>query len=163
MASLAVWRFDTADGADRAAVILLGLGASGAIVPRDAATVTWDAGKSKPRTRELFPDAADPGALDSGFWGLLFGLVFFVPLLGAAIGAATGAMAGSLTDVGIDDGFINRLRDQLTPGTSALFLLASGADLERVHDALAGDPHGDLLQADLSPAQESALREIFGQ
>ena len=61
--------------------------------------------------------------MGGSFWGLLFGLIFFVPLLGAAIGAATGALAGSLTDVGIDDAFINKVRDQVTPGTSALFVL----------------------------------------
>ena len=162
MATLTAWRFDTVDGADRAAAVLLDLGDSGALASRDAATVAWDTGKRKPRTRELYPDPAVAGALGSGFWGLLFGLVFFVPLLGAAMGAATGATAGSLADVGIDDGFINRLRDQVTPGTSALVLLASGEELERVHDALAGDPHADLIQTDLTPAQESALREIFG-
>lgn len=162
MPALTVWRFDTTDGAERAAAILLDLGDPGDPVLLDAATVVWEPGKSKPRTRELVPDATGHGALGGGFWGLLFGLVFFVPLLGAAIGAASGAVAGSLTDVGIDDGFINRLRDQVTPGTSALFLLTSDAVLERVHDAFADGPRGDLIQTDLTPEQESALREIFG-
>ena len=158
---LTVWRFDTTDGAERAAAVLRELGDRGTVAPRDAAIVVWEPGKRKPRTHELFPDGGHD-ALGSGFWGLFFGLVFFVPLLGAAIGAPTGAMAGSLTDVGIDDGFINRLRDQVIPGTSALFLLGSTADLERVHDALGGGPRGDLIHTDLSPEQESALREIYG-
>jgi uncharacterized membrane protein len=162
VATLSAWRFDSTDGADRAADILIGLAERDDIVLLDAATVVWEAGKRKPRTRELFPDATGHGALGGGFWGLLFGLVFFVPLLGAAIGAATGAMAGSLTDVGIDDGFINRVRDQVTPGTSALFLLTSDAVVERVHDAFVDGPKGDLIHTDLSAEQESALREIFG-
>ena len=49
---------------------------------------------------------AGAGALAGSFWGLLFGLIFFVPILGLAIGA--GAVGGGLTDVGIDDDFINQ-------------------------------------------------------
>ena len=162
MATLTVWRFDTTDGADRAAGVLLDLVDRDDIAPLDAATVVWERGKSRPRTRELFPDAAGHGALGGGFWGLLFGLVFFVPLLGAAIGAATGTITGSLTDVGIDDGFINQLRDRVTPGTSALFLLGSEAIVERVHETFAAGPHGDIIHTDLTPEQEAALREIFG-
>ena len=166
MATFTAWRFDTTDGADRAAAVLLDLVDRDDLALPDAATVVWERGQGKPRTRRLFPDATGPGALGGGFWGLLFGLVFFVPLLGAAIGAATGAAtgpaAGPLTDVGIDDGFINRLRDQVTPGTSALFLLGSDAVLERAHDAFAGGPHGDAIHTDLTPEQEAALREVFG-
>jgi uncharacterized membrane protein len=61
--------------------------------------------------------------LDGAFWGLLFGLIFFVPLFGAAIGGATGALVGSITDVGISDDFIKCVRDEVTPGTSALLRL----------------------------------------
>ena len=161
MATLTVWRFDTTDGADRAADILLDLADAEVLVLVDAATVAWEPGKRKPHTRQLFP-ATKERALSGGFWGLLFGLIFFVPLLGAAIGAATGAVTGSLTDVGIDDGFINRVRDQVTPGTSALFLLTSDAMVERVQDAFADGPKGELIRTDLSPDQEAALREIFG-
>ena len=57
---------------------------------------------------------------------MLFGLIFFVPLLGAAIGAGIGALAGSMTDVGISDDFINSVKQRVTPGTSALFVLSSG-------------------------------------
>ena len=57
--------------------------------------------------------------------GLLFGLLFFIPILGLAVGAATGAIAGSMSDVGIDDKFIKSVGASITPGTSALFLLAT--------------------------------------
>lgn len=159
---MTVWRYDTTEGADRAAELLLDFADADDVGLLDAATVVWEVGKRKPRTRLLFPDASGHGALSGGFWGLVFGLIFYVPLLGAAIGAATGAIAGSLTDVGIDDGFVNRVRDQVIPGTSALFLFSSDAVLERVHDTLAGGPEGHFIHADLSPEQESALREIFG-
>ena len=81
------------------------------------------------------------GALGGAFWGMLFGLIFFVPLLGMAIGAGMGALTGSMTDVGIDDAFIRRMRDEIQPGTSALFLLTSGAVVDKVQDGLRGPGH----------------------
>jgi uncharacterized membrane protein len=152
MATLAVWQYDTADGAGRAATSLELLADDDAPVLQDAALVEWQAGARKPRTRQL-EDSPATGALDVGFWGLLFGLIFYVPLLGAAIGAATGALAGALADIGIDDHFINRVRDRVTPGTSALFLLTSGGLADRGAAA--------LITAELDRDQEAALRAVF--
>lgn len=160
MATLTVWRFDTPDGAEVASRILEKLAKDDALLLHDAAVVEWQPGKRKPTTRQLTPTAAT-GALGGGFWGLLFGLIFFVPLIGAAIGAATGALAGALADVGIDDHFINRVRDQVTPGTSALFVLSSSAVVDQIHAAFASGPRAELIFTDLDPAQESALREVF--
>jgi uncharacterized membrane protein len=160
MATLTVWTYDTPDGAERAEKKLIDLTRQNIITVRDAATVSWEEGDKKPKTRQLTATTAS-GALGGSFWGLLFGLVFFVPLLGAAIGAATGALTGSLTDVGIDDTFINRVRDQVTPGTSALFLLTSAAVMDQVRDAFADDELGELIFTNLSNDQEAALREVF--
>ena len=146
MATLTVWKFDTAEGAEGAVRTLEELSKAELITIHDAATVTWEAGKKKPKTRQL-RNLAGAGALGGAFWGLLFGLIFFVPLLGAAIGAATGALSGSLADVGIDDSFINRVRDQITPGTSALFVMTlrrrdgQGARRVRGTPALRADLH----------------------
>ena len=117
-------------------------------------------GAKKPKTKQL-ASTTGAGALGGSFWGLLFGLIFFVPLLGAAIGAATGALAGSLTDVGIDDSFINRVRDQVTPGTSALFLMSSDAVMDKLRDEFQGEERGELIFTNLSNDQESALRAVF--
>ena len=93
---------------------------------------------------------------------MLFGLLFFIPLLGMAIGAAMGALAGSLSDVGIDDDFIKRTREEITPGTSALFLMSSGAVQDKVRDAFRGQ-HAELVTTNLSDDQERALREVFAE
>jgi uncharacterized membrane protein len=149
VATLTVWQFGTADGASRAANLL---------DPRsidDAALVEWPAGDRRPRTRQL-----SDGGLGSGFWGLLLGLVFFVPLLGAAMGATTGTLAGALSDVGIDDRFINRVRDRVTPGTSALFLITD--DAGALHEALVEGPRPEVIATDLDADQEAALRAVFG-
>ena len=124
---------------------------------RDAAVVSWEEGKSKPKTRQLH-DAKMGGALGGGFWGLLFGMIFFVPLLGLAIGAAAGALAGSLTDVGISDSFIKQVRDKVTPGTSALFLLSSDAVFDRISGEFAdterrADQHQHVAGAGVAAAR----------
>ena len=159
MATLTVWRFDDAAGAEQALGTLRQLVGQELITVHDAATVTWEEGKKKPKTRQV-NDLAAAGALGGTFWGLLFGMLFFVPLLGAAVGAAVGATSGMLQDVGIDDGFINRVREQVTPGTSALFLLSSDAVQDRVREAFAGQ-RPQLMHTNLSEEQESQLRAAF--
>jgi uncharacterized membrane protein len=66
-----------------------------------------------------------------------------------------------LTDVGIDDGFINKVRDQITPGTSALFLMTSDAVVDKLKDAFKQHEPSDLIFTNLSDEQESALRQVF--
>jgi uncharacterized membrane protein len=161
MATLTVWKFPTADAAEEAVRTLEQLQSQELIKVHDAAVVSWPADKKKPRTRQLH-NMAGAGALGGAFWGLLFGLIFFVPLFGLAIGAAAGAIGGSFADVGIDDDFIKRIREQVTPGTSALFALTSGAVVDRVHGAFAG-LKAELLETNLSEEDEAKLREVFAE
>ncbi|MEU4667731.1 DUF1269 domain-containing protein [Amycolatopsis sp. NPDC023774] len=161
MTTLTVWKFDSPDGADNAADTLRSLAKQELISIHDAATVSWKPDAKKPKTRQLRNLTAG-GAMSGMFWGMLFGLIFLVPLIGAAIGAATGALAGSLTDVGIDDDFIKSVRDKITPGTSALFLMSSDAVVDKVKAAIeAGGHKPELLQSNLSAEQEAALREMM--
>lgn len=162
MANLTVWKFDTAEGATRAEEKLKALSSAELITIDDAAVVQWVPGAKKPKTHQM-NSLTGVGAMGGAFWGLLFGLIFFVPLLGAAIGAATGALGGSLTDVGIDDDFIEQMRSKVTPGTSALFVLTEAGTMDKVHDAFAADGiHAELLYTNLDEAQEAKLREVFG-
>ncbi|MDQ4117800.1 MAG: DUF1269 domain-containing protein [Actinomycetota bacterium] len=159
MATLTVWKFDSAAGADDAVTTLQSLAKQQLITVHDAATVSWPDGAKKPKTRQL-NNLVGSGALGGMFWGMLFGLIFFVPLLGAAIGAATGALGGSLSDVGIDDDFIKEIREKVAPGTSALFVMTSDAVLDKVHEAFQGQ-RPELINTNLSQDQESALRSVF--
>jgi uncharacterized membrane protein len=161
MATLTVWKFDTPDGAERATETLASLQKQELIKVHDAAVVSWAAGKKKPKTRQL-SGLAGAGALGGAFWGLLFGLLFFIPLLGMAVGAAMGALAGSMTDVGIDDDFISSVRESITPGTSALFVMTSDAVQERVQEAFEGQ-RMELLATNLSSEEEARLREVFAE
>src|SRR5437016_9570289 len=131
MATLTVWKFDTAEGANQAEAELESLAKQELIKIHDAATVSLPSNKKKPKTRQL-ASLTGAGALGGAFWGLLFGLLFFIPLLGIATGAAMGALAGSMTDVGIDDDFIRKVRDEVTPGTSALFVMTANVVADRV-------------------------------
>jgi uncharacterized membrane protein len=161
MATLTVWKFDTADGAQNALTTLERLQKEELIRVVDAAVVTWPADRKKPRTQQLH-NLTGAGALGGSFWGLLFGLIFFVPLLGLAVGAAVGALTASLTDVGIDDDFIKKVRDKVTPGTSALFAMTQDAVTDRVIDAFRGT-RAELVSTNLSADQEAKLREAFSE
>lgn len=161
MASLTVWKFGTPYGAEAALDKLKGLQSQQLITVQDAAIVSWENGKNKPKTRQMH-DTKAAGALGGGFWGLLFGLIFFVPILGLAIGAASGALFGSMTDVGISDSFIKSVRDKVTPGTSALFLLSSDAVFDRVKEQFTSED-AELITTNLSAEQEARLREAFAQ
>jgi uncharacterized membrane protein len=161
MATLTVWKFPTTRGAAEAEETLERLQKQELIVVQDAAIVSWPEGAKKPKTQQA-NNLKAAGALGGSFWGLLFGILFFVPFLGLAVGAAMGAIAGSLSDVGIDDDFIRTVRDEITPGTSALFIMTSGAVVDRVHEAFEGQPM-ELVKTNLSKDQEAKLRDVFGE
>lgn len=122
---MSVWGFPGADDAGHALETLRRLERSEALTVLDAALVSWPEGRGNPRSCQL----RNAGGT---FWGMLFGLTFFVSFLGVAIGEATVSLADSMRDLGIDDDFIARMRADITPGTSALFVLTP----ERVDDQL---------------------------
>jgi uncharacterized membrane protein len=163
MATLTVLKFHTPEGADQVAGLMNELQKQQLITVEDAAIVAWEPGKKKPKTRQLH-NLTGAAALTGAFWGMLFGLLFFIPLIGLAIGAGMGALAGSMTDVGIDDNFIKEVRSKVTPGTSALFLLTSGAVQDRVLSELKSrGPEFELIASNLSQEQEEKLREAFAE
>jgi uncharacterized membrane protein len=161
VATLSVLKFNDPSGADRVLLALQGMQERQLITLEDAAVVSWPADRKKPQTRQL-ASMAGVGALGGAFWGFLFGLIFFIPLLGLALGAAMGALSGSLADVGIDDDFINTVREKVTPGTSALFVLTSGATEDRVVEELKQYDF-EIISTNLPKEQEEKLREAFGE
>jgi uncharacterized membrane protein len=161
MATMTVWKFESTRGAENALDLLEKLQKEELIQINDAAYVYWEEGKKKPKTEQL-RNMTGAGALGGSFWGLLFGLIFFVPLLGLAVGAAMGALAGSMSDVGIDDEFIGKVRDNVTPGTSALFVMTSNAVADKVLDQFR-TTGASLISTNLSNEQEARLREAFAE
>ena len=160
MATLSVLKFPTADGAQLVEGTLLELHKQHLIEVQDAAIVTWPQGKKKPKTEQLH-SLAGQGTLMGAFWGMLFGLLFFIPFFGLAVGAAMGALSGKFADYGIDDNFIKQTREKVTEGTSALFLLTSGAVVDKVVEALKGQTF-EILSTNLPKEKEDELRAAFG-
>jgi uncharacterized membrane protein len=161
MATLTVVRFPTGDGANDALETLQSLQKQRLINIQDAAIVTWPEGKKRPKTKQLV-SMGGLGALQGAFWGMLFGLIFFIPFFGMAVGAAFGALSGRFADYGIDDDFIKRTRDEVTEGTSALFLMSSGGVLDRIAEAMKGKDF-EIIATNLSKEQEEELQAAFGE
>jgi uncharacterized membrane protein len=161
MTTLTVWKFDSESGARGALQVLERLQKEELLQVVDAAIVTWPPDRKKPKTAQL-RRLGGAGALGGAFWGLLFGLLFFIPLIGMAIGAAMGALAGSMTDVGIDDDFIRKVRDEVTPGTSALFVMSANVVADRVLGEFKSTG-AHLASSNLSTEQETKLREVFAE
>ena len=158
MTTLTVWKFPSPFGADTGELRLKALRDQGAVVIHDAAVVVWRPEDKAPKVRELKHKRGHK-ALGGAFWGTLVGSVVLMPVAGAAIGAATGELVGKLRSSGIDDAFVASLREHLTPGTSALFVLSSEADMDRVQDAF-HDLDAQLIWTDLSPEEAETLRRL---
>ena len=161
MANLTVLKFETPEGAGQLLDKVKSLQKQQLIVLQDAATVTWPEGKKGPKTKQLI-NLTGAGALDGAFWGMLFGLIFFVPWFGMAVGAAFGALGGKMSDYGIDDDFITSVREKVTEGTSALFLLTDKAVTDKVVEEIKAEKlNFELIASNLSVEQEEELMAAF--
>jgi uncharacterized membrane protein len=72
--------------------------------------------------------------------GFLAGLVLAAPLTGATIGALLGSAgsAAAATHAVISEDFIRDVETLMKPGTSALFVLDNGGDMEAILHAIQG-------------------------
>jgi uncharacterized membrane protein len=162
MATLTAWKFDAADGAQKALELVGKLSKELLIEVLDAAIVSWPAGAKHPTTRQL-SNLTSGRALDGAFWGMLLGWLFFMPFLGMAVGAATGALSGHFADRGIADNFAEAVRSKITPGTSALFLLSGQVTWDKVAEAAKNaGVKGELIHSNLTHEAENKLREDYG-
>ena len=158
VSSLVVLAFDDEQGAEQMRDRMYDFQKRELITLEDAAVVVRQKdGKAKVKQAHSLVGA---GALGGAFWGLLIGLIFFMPWLGLAIGAVTGALSGKMADIGIDDDFIKQVSETVEPGTSALFLLARDANLERIKEELK-DVDFKVIETNLTPEQEQQLRDTF--
>jgi uncharacterized membrane protein len=159
MATITVFKFNNPYGAEQMLDKVKDMQKMELIKLQDAAIVTWPQGRKQPKTQQMM-NLAGAGALNGAFWGMLFGLIFFVPFFGLVVGAAMGALAGKMVDYGISDDFIRDVRQKVTEGTSALFLLTSGAVMDKVKEQLKGMEF-ELIASNLTKEQENQLKAIF--
>ncbi len=160
MSTLSVWKFETAEEANEHLNKLAEMAKQHLIKIHDAAVVSWPAGKKRPHT-DNYGSMTGRGMISGAFWGMLFGLIFFVPVFGMAVGAAMGALSGKFTDYGINDNFIKKVRNEVTQGNSALFLLTSEAVRDRIAEEFKGISV-ELIYSNLSKEEEEKLIEEFG-
>lgn len=104
--------------------------------------------------------SAGGGAVWGGFWGFFFGLLFFIPFAGLAIGAGMGALFGHLGEKGIDKAFQQQVRDQLQPGTSALFMVIEQATPDKAIAALQ-QYGGTVIKTSLSDEDTKRLQDAL--
>lgn len=100
------------------------------------------------------------GAAWGGFWGLLFGMLFFIPVAGLALGAGFGALFGHLGAKGIDSAFQEQVRDQVQPGTSALFMIVEKATPDKAVAALE-QYGGRVIKTSLSEEDTAKLQDAL--
>jgi uncharacterized membrane protein len=135
--ALTVWRYGTPLGVDAAELRMKILQERGALTVHDYVVVRWPDGADAPTVRH--PRGTGRSAGVGAFLGVALGGLLAVPVAGLALGAAAGAAASRLREAGVDDDFVASVRESLTPGTSALVVLSSDADVAEVRQMLARD------------------------
>lgn len=168
MSNLVVLGFDGLHTADEVLNKLRSLQKEHLIDLEDACVVERDDG-GKIHVKQavnLTALGAKAGGLWGAMWGTLVGILFMNPLagmvLGAAVGAGSGALSGSLADYGIDDDFVKKLGDTITPGSSALFVLVRSATEDKVLPEI--EPFKPrLLKTSLSNEQEEKLKAALSK
>lgn len=161
MTAFTVWKFDTPDGADRAASLLEGAADEHIIKILDHAVVSWPEGARKPETKWEH-DSAKRGGAWGAFWGLLLGALFLVPVFGVVAGAGIGALSKATGGLGISKEQLETIRSQVTEGTSALFLVTDEGDLDRLGERFHG-AHMKLVDTNLTKEERDLLLETFGE
>ncbi|HEX6936230.1 MAG TPA: DUF1269 domain-containing protein [Actinomycetes bacterium] len=161
MTAFTVWKFDTPEGAGKAAALLERAASDGDIKLLDHAVVSWPEGARRPDTAHGHESAWRGGGWGA-FWGLLLGAVFLVPVFGAAAGAAIGAVAKATGGVGIDKEQLETIRSQVTEGTSALFVVTDEGDLDRVGERFHGT-NMKLVHTNLTKEERDLMLETFGE
>jgi uncharacterized membrane protein len=123
------WRFAGTEGADNAVVKLKQLAAQDQINLMDVAVIRWPEYASEPTTTEHVTQE----------------------------GSKVTTMLRKLQHSTVDGAMIDTVRHDLRPGTSAMVMLSSDANLDAVVHAFEGQPM-ELLRTDLSVPDQDRLR-----
>jgi uncharacterized membrane protein len=154
MSQLLVITFGARETAGQAAERLKGLQKAHGANINDMAVVEKDA-DDKVQVHHGVDTATAGGAIGGGVLGLLLGLVFF-PIGGLLIGAAAGAFIGRSLHHNVDKKLVEDVTKDLTPNTSALFVVGEGTT-----SALVGalEPFkGKVYQTSVDAETEAALQ-----
>jgi uncharacterized membrane protein len=159
MTTFTVWKFDDPDRAAQTFRTLDQARGDGLVEIVDHAVVSWPKGAVEPDIRHSH-DSAWHGTGWGAFWGVLFGSLFLAPILGGALGAGIGALANADQGTGITHEELERIRTEVTEGTSALFLVTEHGDLDRLGERF--QLHSTLIATNLTEAERDELLATFG-
>ena len=98
---------------------------------------------------------------DGARFGLMLGALFFVPVIGGVAGAAIGAISKATQGTGITKDQFEKIRTEVTEGTSALFSVTEEGDLDRLGERFHG-MHSKLIATNLTEEERGILLETFG-
>src|SRR5215468_3056541 len=160
MATLVAIAYDDEGTAEMARQTVQGLEADLIIQADQVAAISRDTSGKYHVTTTHGGATAGGGAWWGGFWGFLFGLIFFIPFAGLAIGAGLGALFGHFGEKAIDKEFQEQVRDQVQPGTSALFMIIEKATPDKAIAALKGYG-GTVIKTSLSEEDTKKLQEAL--
>jgi uncharacterized membrane protein len=155
MYDLIVMTFDSPEAAEGARGAIKKLQNEGLLNLEDAAVLRSDASGKVDVDNELSRDVKIGAGL-----GALLGAVFtfFFPFVGLVLGAAGGALVGASLDRGVDQQFVDDVKESLKPNSSALFLVVAKGDMNALRAALA--PFGgQILQTTLDEGLADQLRK----
>jgi uncharacterized membrane protein len=154
MANLLVITFDNMDDAGKLLANIKQLEKDSQLQVNDAAVIVKEA-DGHVKVKNMADTGMKAGAVGGGLLGLIIASVFF-PIGGMLLGAAAGALIGKAAHLGVDKDFVKEVSSELTPGTSALFIMASKANPGAVR-AILEQYRGKVFQSTLD---EAALEEV---
>ncbi len=158
MSNLIVMTFDNAEEAGKVRETLRSAQRSDLINLDDSAVVVKDE-EGKVHVKNELDRGVKIGAVGGGLLGLLIGSIFF-PIGGIVLGAIAGGLIGASTDLGIQSKFVKQVGEDLTPGTSALFIVVRDANPNAAIAAL--KPYkGKVYHTSLPPEAEEELRRML--
>lgn len=159
MTTFTAWKFGTPEGAETAATTLKQAWSEQLVKVEDYAVVEWPQGADQPKVKYETRDdwrAAGWGALI----GTILGSLFFLPMIGAAAGAAINVLRKKAEGIGITSDQLDEIGKEVVPGTSALFVVASDSDLDRLAERFRGQ-EAKLIATNLVEGEADDIRQIF--
>jgi uncharacterized membrane protein len=161
MTTFTVWKFDDSTRADDVFGIIREASGDHLVQIVDHAIVSWPHGAEKPDIRHHH-DSARRGVGWGAFWGIVVGGLFLVPIVGGVVGAGVGALAKATEGTGISKEQLEKIRTEVTEGTSALFLVTDKGNLDRLGERFRGE-HSQLIATNLTEGEQDILLETFSE
>jgi uncharacterized membrane protein len=157
MRDLIVVAFDQLDDARVAMRRLRELEGEGQVQFEDTALLERT-NKGEIHVKNELTGTTETGAAIGGLVGAV--VTFFFPVVGLALGAAAGAAVGAMMKTGVEPSFVDDVKQKLSPGRSALFLVVRRGSMDSLIAAL--EPFkGEVIQTTLRPDAEDEMRRVL--